>query len=205
MYAIEDKHLNYNDSVKLYKELFNRLSPSTSTYHLILLGLVSGLRFGELTGLTTDCFDFKLNQLKVYRAWDYKRGTGFGPLKNEQSERKISIDKKVMNEFKKLILAVPENENKLVFYRQSSIKTVTNEGANKLLRKTLDALEIEHISIHGLRHTHASVLIYKGVNIHSVSKRLGHTDIQTTLDHYSHVLKEMEERDEEIAINVYSS
>ncbi|MFJ8103929.1 tyrosine-type recombinase/integrase [Lysinibacillus sp. NPDC096212] len=118
-----------------------------------------------------------------------------------------------MNEFKKLILAVPENENNLVFYRQSVIKTVTNEGANKLLRKTLDALEIEHISIHGLRHTHASVLIYKGANIHSVSKRLGHSDIQifrysdiqTTLDHYSHVLKEMEERDEEIAINVYSS
>ncbi|WP_312507439.1 tyrosine-type recombinase/integrase [Lysinibacillus sp.] len=201
----EDKHLNYNDSVNLYKELFNRLSPSTSTYHLILLGLVSGLRFGELTGLTTDCFDFKTNQIKVYRAWDYKRGTGFGPLKNEQSERKISIDKKVMNEFKKLILAIPENENNLVFYRQSSVKTVTNEGANKLLRKTLDALEIEHISIHGLRHTHASVLIYKGANIHSVSKRLGHSDIQTTLDHYSHVLKEMEERDEEIAINVYSS
>lgn len=97
----EDKHLNYQDSVKLYDELFNRLSPSTSTYHLILLGLVSGLRFGELTGLTTDSFDFKKNELKVYRAWDYKRGTGFGPLKNEQSERKISIDKKVMNEFKK--------------------------------------------------------------------------------------------------------
>ncbi|MFJ8515552.1 site-specific integrase [Lysinibacillus xylanilyticus] len=50
------------------------------------------------------------------------------------------------------------------------------------------------------------ILIYKGANIHSVSKRLGHSDdIQTTLDHYSHVLKEMEERDEKIAINVYSS
>jgi len=109
-----------------------------------------------------------------------------------------------MNEFKKLILAIPENENNLVFYRQSTIKIVTNEGANKLLRKTLDALEVEHIS-NGLRYTHASVLIYKGANFHSVSKRFGHSDIQTTLDHYSHVLKEMEERDEEIAINVYSS
>jgi len=201
----EEKHLNYHDSVKLYKELFNRLSTSTSTYHLILLGLVSGLRFGELTGLTVDCFDFKKNEIKVYRAWDYKRGTGFGPLKNEQSERIISIDRKVMNEFKKLILALPENEHSLVFYRQTTIKTVTNEGANKILRKLLDALEIGHISIHGLRHTHASVLIYKGANIHSVSKRLGHSDIQTTLDHYSHVIKEMEKRDEEIAINIYSS
>lgn len=93
----------------------------------------------------------------------------------------------------------------MIFYRQSAIKTVTNKGANKLLRKTLDALEIDHISIHGLRHTHASVLIYKGAIIHSVSKRLGHSDIQTTLDHYAHVLKEMKEQDEEIAINVYLS
>lgn len=93
----EDKHLNYQDSVKLYNELFRHLSPSSSTYHLLLLGLVSGLRFGELTGLTTDCFDFKKNEIKVYRTWDYKRGTGFGSLKNKQSERKISIDTKVMN------------------------------------------------------------------------------------------------------------
>ncbi|OXS68673.1 integrase [Lysinibacillus sp. KCTC 33748] len=103
------------------------------------------------------------------------------------NQRKNFYNKKGMNEFKKLILAV------------------TNEGGNKLLRKTLDALEIEHIYIHGLRHTHASVLIYKGANIYSVSKRIEQSDIQTTLDHYSHVLKEMEERDKEIAINVYSS
>ena len=170
-----------------------------------MLGLVSGMRFGELTGLTVDCFDFKNNRINIYRSWDYKRGTGFGPLKNEQSKRTISIDNKVMLEFKKLILALPENENNLIFYRQSAIKTVTNEGANKLLRKVLTALEIEHISIHGLRHTHASVLLYKGSNINSVSKRLGHADIQTTMDHYAHVLKEMEERDEEIAINMFSS
>lgn len=155
--------------------------------------------------MRVNCFDFKKNELKIYLAWDYKRGMRFGPLKNIQSEQKISIDKKIMNEFKKLILALPENENNLVFYRQSVIKTVTNEGANKLLRKTLDALEIEHISIHGLRHTHASVLLYRGANIHSVSKRLEHADIQTTMEHHAHVLKEMEERDEEITINMFNA
>lgn len=201
----DEKHLEYQESVLLYNELFKRLSNKTSTYHLILLGLVSGLRFGELTGLTLDCFDFKNNTISVYRAWDYKRGTGFSPLKNERSNRTISIDKKVMLEFKKLLLALPENENNLIFYRQSAIKTVTNEGANKVLRSILTSLEIDTITMHGLRHTHASVLLYKGANIHSVSKRLGHADIQTTLDHYAHVLKEMEERDETIAISIYSS
>ena len=58
--------------------------------------------------------------------------------------------------------------------------------------------------MHGLRHTHASVLLYKGVNVQSVSQRLGHADIQTTLDHYAHVLKEMEERDEAISAKVFA-
>lgn len=59
--------------------------------------------------------------------------------------------------------------------------------------------------MHGLRHTHTNVLLYKGANIHSVSKRLGHGDIQTTLDNYAHVLKEMEQRDEEISVKIYAS
>lgn len=201
----EDKHLNYKESMVLYEELFKRLSDKTTTYHLILLGLVSGLRFGELTGLTIEDFDFKNNTISVHRSWDYKFGTGFAPLKNEQSKRTISIDKNVLLEFKKLILALPKNEYNLIFYRQTNIKTVTNEGANKVLRQTLKDLNIDSITMHGLRHTHASLLLYKGANIHSVSKRLGHSDIQTTLDHYTHVIKEMEERDEEVAINMFTS
>lgn len=200
-----DKHLSYTDSTRLYNELVQRLSTTTSTYHLLLLALVSGLRFGELVGLTTESFDFKANQLHITKAWDYKRGTGFSSLKNTQSERKISVDPRVMSAFKKLLVALPANTNDLVFYRQSVIKTITNEGANKVLKKVLTDLSINPITVHGLRHTHASVLLYKGANIHSVSKRLGHVDIQTTLDHYAHVLKEMEERDESIAISIYSS
>lgn len=48
---------------------------------------------------------------------------------------------------------------------------MTNEGANKLLHKTLNTLNIEPISMHGLRHTHASVMLYKGASIPS---GLGH-------------------------------
>ncbi|WP_228548412.1 site-specific integrase [Sporosarcina obsidiansis] len=50
-----------------------------------------------------------------------------------------------------------------------------------------------------------SVLLYKGANIHSVFKRWGYADIQTTLDHYAHVLKEMDVRDVEIAVKTYAS
>ena len=50
--------------------------------------------------------------------------------------------------------------------------------------------------MYGLRHTHASVLIYKGVNILAVSKRLGHIDLSVTMETYSHVLSELKEQED---------
>lgn len=201
----EDKHLNYLESQKLYNYLISNLSSTTFTNHLILLGLVSGLRFGEIVGLTTSSFDFKENMISVTKAWDYKRGSGFTDLKNTSSERKISIDSKVMSIFKKYILSIPANQYDMVFYKETANKTISNEGVNKALRIILENLSISRITTHGLRHTHASVLLFKGANVHSVSQRLGHADIQTTLDHYAHVLEEMKERDESIAVNIYNS
>ena len=55
----------------------------------------------------------------------------------------------------------------------------------------------------GLRHTHANMLLYRGSNIYSVSKRLEHANIQTTQNHYAHVLKKMEERVEQITVNLF--
>lgn len=55
--------------------------------------------------------------------------------------------------------------------------------------------KIKEITCHGLRHTHASMLLFKGVNIKYVSRRLGHKDIVTTLQTYSHIMDEMEQKE----------
>lgn len=206
-----NKHMNYEETVKLYNYLFSILTPSNPTYYLILLGLVSGMRYGELVGLTWDAFDFKKNEIYIYQAWDYKEGKGkhgegFDDLKNTQSERKIQIDPKVMLEFKKLFLTNSrKNKKPIIFSSYGKVGCITNENTNKVLTRILKNLKIERITMHGLRHTHASVLLYQGVNIQSVSKRLGHADIQTTMDHYAHVLKEMQERDESQAVQIFSN
>ncbi|QCR33167.1 tyrosine-type recombinase/integrase [Lysinibacillus sp. SGAir0095] len=205
-----EKHLNYMDSFRLYRTLKSKLDDSnTNTLYLILLALVSGMRYGELVGLTIDKFNFKNNTIKVERSFDYKEGIGkngdgFDDLKNQQSERIIAIDPSVMKEFHRLFEDSPRHPQDLVFYRPSKVKVLSNEGANKVLKKLLTDLNIDSITMHGLRHTHASILLYKGLSIHSVSKRLGHADIQTTLDHYAHVLKEMEKRDEKLAMDLFS-
>ncbi len=102
-----------------------------------------------------------------------------------------------MKIFKSYFERTPNNILKLVFYNPASkYKIFSNTGARKALRKLLVSLEIDStISIHGLRHTHASILLYKDVSVDYVSQRLGHSDIDTTLRVYSHLINERRIKD----------
>lgn len=202
-----EKHLNYADSKKVLKEIYNRLDRGLG-YYLLLLGLTSGLRFAELVGLTRKDFDFKTNKISVNKTWGYqkKMHEGFGPTKNEESVRTIKIDKITMQAFKELFEKAPTNIHQLVFYSPSSkYRVISNTNGNKLFRSVLEGLEIPVISVHGLRHTHASILLYKRRSIYYVSERLGHKDIETTLKVYAHVLKELREEDEKGAAQDFES
>lgn len=201
----EEKHLGYKESELLLKEIWKKLDKGLG-YSLLLLGLTSGMRFGEMVGLTRKDFNFESNTIAVNKTWGYlkRHPEGFGPTKNEQSNRTIKMDSQTMQHFKKLFKTTPTNIHQLVFYSPSSkYKVISNNNANKLLKKTLQDLEIVPISIHGLRHTHASVILYKKVSIHYVSERLGHGDIDTTLKQYTHVIKELREEDELGTVNTF--
>ncbi|GAA0471695.1 tyrosine-type recombinase/integrase [Alkalibacillus silvisoli] len=203
-----EKHLGFEESEMLLKELRNRLDRGLG-YYLLLLGLSSGLRYGELVGLTRKDFDFQNNTINVDKTWGYlnKMHEGFGTTKNVQSIRKIKIDPKTMNVFEKLFGETPTNIHQLVFFSQSSkYSVISNNNANKLLKNVLKDLGIKKpITVHGLRHTHASVLLYKRVSILYVSERLGHGDIDTTYRDYSHVIKELREEDENNTTKIFEN
>lgn len=201
----EEKHLEYEESKRLLNTVSTRLDQSP-TYYLILLALTSGMRFGELVGLTRKDFDFFNNTINISKTWGYtnKMHEGFGPTKNEESIRVIKMDHQTMKVFKQLFQNKPDNIHKLVFYSPASkYKVISNNTVNKMLGRLSTELNIKQITIHGLRHTHASVLLYQGVSIYYVSERLGHGDIETTLNTYSHVLKEMRARDEQKSSDVF--
>lgn len=201
-----EKHINFDESVILYNTLFRKLDIRYLSNYLILLGLVSGARFGELVGLTKEDFDFENNRINIDKAWDYKYGSGFTDTKNKNSIRKITVDPNVMAAFKNMFEVVGVTPHNLVFHSpKSHVGVISNEGANKALKLLLDSLGIDKITFHGLRHTHASVLLYQKCSIQYVSKRLGHGDIETTLSFYTHVLKELEERDEKRAADIFKS
>ena len=194
----EEKHLDFDESEILLKETKNRLDRGLS-YYCILLGITSGMRFAEMMGLQWSDFDFKNNTVRISKNWGYtaKMEQGFCATKNEQSVRTITIDQATMNEFKKLKLKSIANEHNLVFFVMTSkYHVLSNAAVNKTLKNTCKDLGIKEISVHGLRHTHASILLYKRISVYYVSERLGHADIETTHEHYAHLLKELRKEDE---------
>ncbi|VDG99435.1 Integrase [Lysinibacillus sphaericus] len=194
-----EKFLDYTSSQLLLQDLHKNLDKGIENIMLIL-ALSTGLRYGELIGLCINDLDFKNNRIKVHHQWQYKEGGGFGTLKTEKSERTISTDKLTMNALKKHINTVKNDQaniHDLVFFEPTSeISVVTNDKLNDSLRATLNRLGIRPlITVHGLRHTHSSILLYKGISILYVSERLGHSNIDITTSTYAHVLKELRERD----------
>lgn len=200
-----EKYLNFEECRFLLQEIYRRLNDGL-VFFLLLLGLTSGMRFGELIGLTKKDFNFTNNTITINKTWGYlkRHKRGFSPTKNEQSNRTIKMDIKTMKHFKKLIEEVPPNEEELVFYcSNSKYKVISNTAANTQLKQILEELGLTQISMHGLRHSHASVLFYKKVSIYYISERLGHSSIETTLKEYTHLTKELRKEDEEKTIELF--
>lgn len=195
-----EKFLNLNDFKRLMATSSDQISPQNVTRLMVYLAGKTGMRFGELLGLTWDFVKFDKGFIEVTRTWNYVISS-FAPTKNPQSHRKIAIDKKtltVLLKFKrdqeKLFRKMDvENPEKFIFYNPKS-GLVSNNAALHTLRRLQTQLSISPmIGMHGLRHTHASLLLLSDINILAVSKRLGHKDVTVTLTTYAHVLKELED------------
>ena len=186
----KNKFLNLYELQKLLRHL--DLGDELNWDWFILLVSKTGLRFAEALSLTPEDFDYERQQIIVNKSWNYKTPIGnFQKTKNESSNRVVMVDWHLMNQFKSLIrnkesdwpIFVPHN------------KRVFNSTVNGLLEKYCYKLDIPTISVHGLRHTHASLLLYEGVSVASVAKRLGHANTTTTQETYIHIIEELENKD----------
>ncbi|MEG1841050.1 MAG: tyrosine-type recombinase/integrase, partial [Raoultibacter sp.] len=75
---------------------------------------------------------------------------------------------------------------------------------NNALARRCVAAEIPVITVHGLRHTHASLLLFAGVSIASVARRLGHASMTTTQKTYLHIIQELENKDIDLVMRSLS-
>ena len=184
------KKIKYLNQFELHTLLVNlKLTSEINWDWLILIIAKTGMRFSEALALTPKDFDFSHQSLIVDKTWDYKGDGGFLPTKNKSSVRKIQLDWQTIIKFSELIKGLPEDKPIFVNGR------VFNSTINGVLERYCKKLEIPVISIHGLRHTHASLLLFAGVSIASVARRLGHASMTTTQKTYIHIIQEMENRD----------
>lgn len=165
----------------------------------ILLVAKTGMRFSEALAVTPGDFDFTRQTLSVSKTWDYKGEGGFLPTKNKSSVRKIQIDWQIVVKFSELVKGLPED--KPVFVGRDKIY---NSTVNGVLTRHCRACGISVISIHGLRHTHASLLLFAGVSIASVARRLGHASMITTQKTYLHIIQELENKDVDLVMRTLS-
>lgn len=182
--------LSATDFVKLQSYLFQHIE--TESELGILIALETGARLGEIAALTFNDIDFKNSTISISKSYSaaVQKVTD---TKNPQSHRIISITKDLKHTLK-------EYRDFLPLYSH-----YYNRQFSRRLNVILEKLDIPKIRFHDLRHSHASFLLYNGVSIDYVSKRLGHKNTRITLDVYAHMLKEKEHKEDEIALDFLSA
>ena len=201
------------DGEYIYYGLKQRRKPTPDSnyqkelaYAAVLLALNTGMRLGEVLGLKWIDIDFKANVVNVQRSLVSTRAKGmiFEEPKTKGSKRKIPIPAKVtkalecyeeeQQRYSDLLGDKFKNTEGLVFANLWGHPLNNSNFTGRYFKKLAAYVGLDKsFSFHDLRHTHATMLLSKGVNIKVISERLGHCKIQMTLDTYSHLMPDMQE------------
>lgn len=188
----QEKKPKYLNQFELQVLLSNlNLSSQISWDWFILLIAKTGIRFSEALALTPRDFDLSHQILSINKTWNYKEDGGFLPTKNQSSIRKVQLDWQTVMQFAGLIKGLPVDLP--IFIPQKG--KIYNSTVNNVLYRLCQKSNVPSITIHGLRHTHASILLFAGVSIASVARRLGHSSMTTTQKTYLHIIQELENQD----------
>ncbi|WP_028308773.1 tyrosine-type recombinase/integrase [Desulfitibacter alkalitolerans] len=168
-----------------------------------ILDIATGLRRGELLGLKWDVLDLSKGNIVVKRQLLSVKGGSVieEDIKTKSSERNIPIPANIVKELKvhkarqakeKLAFGEAYQNNNLVFCKEDGSLLDPREFT-KRFQGLLKKAELPKIRLHDIRHSHASLLLAKGVSPKVIQERLGHSSITITLDLYSHLAPGMQE------------
>lgn len=204
--ALYKKDTIHNHRMNFYNKFQCRqLMQLTSEYSklsvIVQFLLFTGMRCGECLALSWHDIDFNYNTIKISKTLTYADHKWFlTSPKTKNSYRTI----KMSDYIKRLLLNHKEQQDKdkkIVGKAWEHIEMVFTSATgnyydrnllNKQFKRFLEKHDMPLITIHGLRHTNASLMIDSGIGIKAVSSHLGHCNISITGDIYSHVFQEYE-------------
>lgn len=156
-------------------------------YKLFFMALyLTGARRGEIQATTWADWDLENGILNIDKTFTSRQKKSTLP-KNQYSIRKISLPTNLINVMKQYKNENFTNNNERIFtFNESTIDRVKTQACKNA--------QIKDIRIHDFRHSHASYLISEGVSIVAVAKRLGHGNIEQTLNTYSHLMPKEDDK-----------
>lgn len=198
----KQKFMEIKDMKKLIQELKHENTPEAN-FFLILLK--TGLRFAEALGITLNDVDFKKKTVSINKTLNYKgsrKGTRiFAPTKNKYSIRTIIVDDAVLYMLWKNAKGADPDES--IFFKIKGFQF--NSTLNNKLKRACRKAGVPEITLHSLRHEHATYLVSQGISSMAVAERLGHADDSVTRAVYIHRLETEKARDDkEIAQKIAS-
>lgn len=148
-----------------------------------------GLRRSECIGLHVSDVSFEKNEIKINKQYDNKHKT-YGPPKSKNSVRTIKMNNKVRDSIMKLI---ESNKNSISYTDDSILFGINKHLAPKTIenkmKRAIKKLELKSITIHGLRHSHVSLLINMGVSSFEIAERIGDT-VDMVHKTYAHLFED---------------
>lgn len=172
-------------------------------YAFFRLLAFSGMRKGEAFALTWNDFNFKKNEIRINKALSRGKNNRLYVKSTKTGDaRTIKMDDNTMAILKEWKKKQKQDYLKLGFNTLQPKQLVFSNNKNEYMQPTKTRKWILHvqnkhelgtITTHGLRHTHCSLLFEAGASLKEVQDRLGHTDVQTTMNIYAHVTKKAKE------------
>jgi integrase len=193
---------NYWEKDELLKfiQLSNKHMPRLH-YMMFFLKINLGLRKGENLALEWDDINFDEATVHIRQTLYFEDGKEiFQKVKNYES-RTLYIDEDIIRELKKwrtqqkeefLKVGIPKSKIRFVLSRDD-LRPLRLAQPNDALNSFIHQHKLHRITVHGLRHTHASLLFEAGATIPEVQEQLGHKDEKTTMKVYIHVTKKKKE------------
>ncbi|MCM3789474.1 tyrosine-type recombinase/integrase [Domibacillus indicus] len=189
------------------KQLFELLEEAMPKHRLVIkMAVLSGMRLGEILGLTMENVNFSDNTITVKHTLvhDTKKDIYYLGAPKNKKKRIIPMPADYMAELRGYIKEVKKNRlaygsewrgiegMDLIFCRPDGYPHLP-QSFLKYFHTFTENHGMKRIRFHDLRHTHASLLLSKGVNIKVIQERMGHSTITLTIDTYSHLTKENEQ------------